>query len=625
MKRKYNILKKEGFQIYTVLILAGVLFFAPFGSITAESDILSDEKFIGNAENSDNEMINVALGEDNEYYNPEKSDKVEDNNIKTIGSSENLILSNTAQNSALDEDEILPNENAPKEEPQAAQELKTGENIIPVELNTIVRDSLPSIISTNIYTFTVPERGVFIYSFNHVENTNKDCLWQIIFYEEYSPDGTGNTKAYRELNTVTYEKTGAGAKSVALGILPGNYRVAVKCVSGYVSGKYDIAFGFAKDNSYEIENNNTSSRYTELPLNKKLNGSASLYSDDSKDVDWYMFNVTDTGYCVLYFEHAKATEATTSSSAFIVTVTDMEGNEFYYGNSLMDTTSLNSGIMGLSPGYYLVKVESRIYTSETYSLTVSFNSDDAIEKEPNESEENATPLVMNRETVGALTQRNGKSDRDYYTFTMAKDGFISLSFVHEALSDDKDGWNVNIFNSKGETAFSSVSKWNQATLQTPYIGLAAGTYYIKIDSDNLYHSSIVYRLTLFIEENSAWETEPNNTQETADLIKDNSPVSGTLIENGVDFDKDYFVFTAEKDGSMVITFTHDKLTGADKEGWVISLLNEQGETVKKVNSKWDQETASMTVDGLKAGKYYILVETGLYFNSSRYVLTATLK
>ena len=85
------------------------------------------------------------------------------------------------------------------------------------------------------------------------------------------------------------------------------------------------------------------------------------------------------------------------------------------------------------------------------------------------------------------------------------------------------------------------------------------------------------------------------------------------------------MFTAEKDGSLVVTLTHDRLVGNDKEGWVITLLNEQGEAVKKVTSKWDQENASMTADGLKAGKYYILVETGLYFSSARYVLTASLK
>lgn len=615
MKRKYGFFNKEGFKISAVLILAAALFFAPFGSVAPEQEAFSENKYVALGDNSENEQINVSYGENKgENLNSDSTERIE-----------SLVLSNTAEDSALEEEDILPDENSPKEEPQTAQPLKEGENIIPVQLNTIVRDSLPSIISTNIYTFATEKRGVFIYSFNHAEDTNKDCLWQITLYEEYSPDGTGNTVSYRELNTVTYEKTGTGVKSVALGILPGNYRVTVKCVSGYVSGKYDIAFGFAQDNSYEIENNNTITRYTELPLNKKLNGSASLYSDDSKDVDWYMFKITDTGYSVLYFEHSKATEATTSSSAFIVTLTDSDGNEIYYGNSLMDTTSLNSGIMGLSPGYYFVKVESRIYTAETYSLTVSFNADDAIERELNESEETATPLVMNVETVGALTQRNQKSDRDYYTFTMAKDGFMSLTFAHEALSDDKDGWNVTVLNSKGETAYSSVSKWNQAALQTPYIGLAAGTYYVKIDSDNLYHSSIVYRLTLFTEESPAWETEPNNTSETADLIKDNSPVSGTLIENGVDFDKDYFMFTAEKDGSLVVTLTHDRLVGNDKEGWVITLLNEQGEAVKKVTSKWDQENASMTADGLKAGKYYILVETGLYFSSARYVLTASLK
>lgn len=526
---------------------------------------------------------------------------------------------------ALSPDEILPDadKDPVQELPEEGNIEKEGVTIIPAQVNNIIRDNLPSLISSKVYTFSVSERGVMIYAFNHTGGSGDNCLWYITLYEEYSPDGSGKAVAYRELNRLVYSQTGSGVQSPAIGILPGNYRLSVECLSGYTADKYDLALGFSEADNYEVECNDTMTRYTHLPLGKTLNGSASSFTGGASDADWFMFEVTDTGYVVLYFEHEQDPEQTAGNVAWRIQVVDGDGNEYFYINSTMEKTSINSGVMGLTPGCYFVLIESHVFSSVTYSLNVSFSEDLSVERELNETPETATPIAVNTQTVGSLTARDSASDRDYYSFTMEQDGFIALNFMHEALSESHDGWNITIVDENGRTAYREVSDWNRATLQSPYIGLPAGRYYIRIDSDNLYHSSIVYRLVLLSIQDGAWESEPNNTMAQADELGWDQAINGTLIETGVEYDQDYFALMAETAGTVRVAFSHIREEEAGKQGWLISLLDESGNVITTQTSDWNEEEITLTAQ-IEPGVYYILVETGLYFNSSRYLLTASL-
>lgn len=501
---------------------------------------------------------------------------------------------------------------------------REGVTIVPATVNNVIRDSLPSIISTKIYTFSVSERGAIIYAFNHIINTENDCLWYITLFEEYSPDGTGKNIAYREINRMTYSSVGTSIQSPALGILPGNYRLSVKCISGYTNERYDLAIGFAQADDYETECNDTQARYTELPLNKTINGSASSFTGDKYDTDWYMFEITDTGYAVLYFNHELDSKNTSASVAWRIRLIDEQGNEYFYTNSAMDTQMLSSGVMGLSPGFYFVTVYSHVFTDVSYSLNVSFTKDDSIERELNDTPATATPIHVNTEIVGSLTERDAVSDRDYYSFTMENDGFIVIDFIHEALSTQHDGWNITITDENGVTAYSTVSDWTQDIFQSPNIGLPAGNYFIRIDSDNLYRNSIVYRLILLTVQDGTWESEPNNTPETADELILGTPINGTLVEIGVNFDIDYFRLDIETDGELTVSFGHILTDEANREGWIVSLLDADGNTVASSTSDWDSEEITFSAD-VQSGRYYIVIETGLFFNNSRYILTAQMQ
>lgn len=521
---------------------------------------------------------------------------------------------------SLSPDEILPDADDGFNDVGNDYVEKEGVTVVPATLNNIMLDNLPSIVSKKIYTFSVDTRGAIKYAFNHALYEDKMCLWYITLYEEYSPDGSGKTVDYRVLNRLSYESVGTGVQSAVIGVLPGNYRVEVECVSGYTGEKYQLAIGFAETAYYEAEPNNTASRYTELPLNRTVNGSASVLLNNEADEDCYIFRVTDSGYTVLYFEHELDESGSKENVAWRIRLTDMNGTEYFYTTSTMEKTMINSGVMGLPPGNYFVTVSSHFYSSVEYALNVSFTQDSAVETELNETPETADPIGINTEKVGSLTERYGISDRDYYSFSMKSDGFIAIDFIHEAMTEENDGWNVSILSSDGRLIFSAVSDWNQNILRSPHIGLTAGDFYIRIDSDNLYHNSMVYRLILFSEQNPDWETEPNNLPADADILEIGKTVNGTLVETGVDYDKDWYRLDLEEDQKLSFSFGHVTTEEAGKEGWVVSLVDSNGNIIGEMTSDWDEAEKSFSRT-LTAGSYYIVIETGLYFNSSRYILS----
>lgn len=522
--------------------------------------------------------------------------------------------------SALLPDEILPDADDGFNDVGNEYTEQEGVTIVPATLNNIMLDSLPSIVSKKIYTFSIDTRGAIKYAFNHTLLEEKMCMWNITLYEEYSPDGSGKTIDYRVLNRLVYESVGTGVQSAVMGVLPGNYRVEVECVSGYTGEKYQLAIGFAETPYYEAEPNNTASRYTELPLNRTINGSASVLPNNEADEDCYLFRVTDSGYTVLYFEHELDEAGTKESVAWRIRLTDEKGTEYFYTTSTMEKTMINSGIMGLPPGNYFVTISSHFYSSVEYSLNVSFTRDSAVETEFNETPETANPIEINTEKVGSLTERYETSDRDYYSFSMKGDGFIAIDFIHEAMSEANDGWNVSIYSSGGRLIYSAVSDWSQNVLSSPYIGLTAGDYYIKIDSDNLYHNSMVYRLILSSEQNADWETEPNNLAADADILEIGKSVNGTMVEIGVDYDKDWYKVTLDEEQKICVSFGHVSTEEAGKEGWIVTLVDIDGNIIEEMSSDWDEAEKSF-YRNLPAGSYYIVIETGLHFNSSRYILS----
>jgi serine protease len=115
------------------------------------------------------------------------------------------------------------------------------------------------------------------------------------------------------------------------------------------------------------------------------------------------------------------------------------------------------------------------------------------------------------------------------------------------------------------------------------------------------------------------ETLPKKDEDAGSVVKNNVPSKPlSLKQSGktyqatgylnafVDYgDKDYYAFTAAKDGRFTV-----QLTGGTTLDGVISIYNEKGELVQTIDHYGEGDSEITTV-ALKKGKYYIVVEDSL--------------
>lgn len=497
------------------------------------------------------------------------------------------------------------------------------ENIYDLYFLTSNVGSLSSSEAVNVYTFTLVNRGVFRYSVRHKEMYNLSG-WTVTLYGEYYINGVGGEVGYRLLNTLT---TSAGAtldRSVEIGLPAGEYRLVVTKGKTYTSENYEIDALIKDTSQYEVECNDNIFRYTEIFSAIPLKGSASAFPD-RQDEDYYLFRMYEDGYAELKFEHPSVKDKT--SVCWQVILYSEDGKVLYSVNSLFSDTVNKSGIIGLKAGNYYVLIKNRVYLDVNYTLTLSRTDEIGYENEKNDTKATANAIALNSTVTGSVASQINSIDRDYFKFTVEKTGYIALEFAHSPIedSDDKKGWNYVLTDSKGNIIYYGTSAWGDDVVTSPSIGLGGGTYYICVDSENLYHNSESYYLTVNYIESDDWESECNNSFEKADAILMGTPVFGFLADCGTDFDFDYYTFTLDESADITVTFSHEVLQYS-KDIFVFSLYDENKNAVNDSNGvssvkvMSDTEKVTVKYNGLAPGKYYIKVATGLYFDQINYSL-----
>lgn len=501
-----------------------------------------------------------------------------------------------------------------------------NENIYDLYFFSENKGSLDSAFTVNTYVFTLENRCMFRYFVTH------DTLgalegWKVSLYEEYYVNGDGGEKDYRLINTLLTDSGTEKDKSVELGLMPGAYRLVVTAGKSYTAESYILDVETKDGTGYEIECNDNIYRYTEIYSSVPLKGSAS-YFNDRQDEDWYLFRVFEDGFSEIRFAHPTIKDKVTV--CWQVILYSESGNVLYSVNSLFTDESNKSGGLGLSAGNYYILVRNRVYTDITYTLSVTRTDDVGFENESNDTFSAANGLALNSTITGSVTEKNNVIDRDYFVFEVNTPGCAVIEFSHNPISDskDKDGWNFILTDNSGRVLFKGISAWADDVKASPVIGLDKGIYYIRVDSENHYHSSEVYYLTVNFTESELWESEYNSTQDYADAMKPDIPINGVLAEMGTDFDYDWYSFELKEAADINILFSHEVL-GYSKNIFVFTLYDYEGQEVATVDGKTliecasDIETVTAEFNGLLAGKYYIKVTSGLFYDNISYSLKYT--
>lgn len=500
-----------------------------------------------------------------------------------------------------------------------------NENVSGLNFFTDTQGLLESPGSINVYEFTLDSRSVFRYAVLH-DSFNGTEGWNFDLYEEYYINGDGKDTAYRLINSLE-TTTASSDRSAELGLAPGNYRLVVSAGKSYTGSVYSIRVNCSDTYEYEIECNDNIYRYTEIYGNVPIKGSASKLPDRQDD-DWYMFRMYKDGFAELSFTHPEEKDKLTVCWQVIFYSEDM--TPVFSVNSTFDKGVFESGRIGLDKGNYYIAVKNRVYSDKTYTLTVSRNTVSDHENERNDTTGTANVIAPNTTMLGIISSQINGIDVDYYKFTLEKPGTVAIEFSHTPLDDEDDklGWNYSLIDSDSNVLFCGVSAWIDDVSVSSLTGLDAGTYYIRVDSSGLYHSTENYYLTLIYDECIDWETECNDSFAAADALTENEPLNGLLAERSTDYDYDYFGFEITEESDVSVIFSHEALSYS-REIFVFTLYDENeaavkttvnGKEVIRVSIKSDSEEVTIDYSALAPGRYYIKVATGIFFDAIGYSL-----
>lgn len=332
----------------------------------------------------------------------------------------------------------------------------------------------------------------------------------------------------------------------------------------------------------------------------------------SGEVDYFRFTLSKNGAVSVSFSHDYV-----DSGSWRITLYNSDNEEILGYDCSESPVNKTTDQMGLSAGTYYLKVTEANwrYSNATYRVKVNYSPSDVWETEFNETIQTADDIFPNNVKNGSLITGN---DKDYFRIRLSEDGYISITFANEYT--DSGSWRVLLYNANNEEITNYTFNSSPLSDTTNKMGLASGTYYLKVETANWNPSSIPYQLTVNFTASSNWESEFNNSMQTANSIKVNTYKYGNLLSYS---DVDYYQFAISKTQNISFSFDIETVkTGC----WKIELVNANNETVKEyiINGNTSSETTDSTT--MPAGKYYVkvseanwshsIVPYGLRINSS---------
>ena len=225
-----------------------------------------------------------------------------------------------------------------------------------------------------------------------------------------------------------------------------------------------------------------------------------------------------------------------------------------------------STALGLPAGDYYLIITSTAYSSavskDRYTIKIEYDQSELWETEFNDSFLTADDIVVNKSYSGT-TKSGYRYENDYYKFSIVSSGPVRVR-IDTPMQESKDVyWDIHIYNDKYNEVLSGTIKGNYSTHHTPSIGLRAGTYYIKMSSHQYSDacSTDIYTITAEYSISDYWETEFNDSFQTANEIKTNTSYYGSTMSGS---DEDYFKFYLSSYGQHYFRLYTNQLNTTDR-------------------------------------------------------------
>ena len=474
--------------------------------------------------------------------------------------------------------------------------------------NSTVIGVIESVDDYEAYIFDIDRPGALSVRLDHDDMLDSvKCGYRVTLYKIIE----GETREYKELSYFDSFWNDVTASWGETGVSPGTYLVVVDPGTDVLYGEFTLVTTFTASSTFENEVNDTKEEANPLGLGKAVYGSSSKRSEGYDD-DWFVFELAQDSCINISFVHDDLTFPKAGWNIKLYNEDDELISDF---TSKLTDTLIKTGTIGLKAGVYYIKIENVSEIAETYSLVLGVQKATNHEFELNDTPETATDLPQNIAIGGSLADRLLSLDKDYYKIIVPAEGVVDIIFSHEEIEGDKDGWNIRLLQKQDDGTYleimKKISKWNSSGYNLSNMGLSAGEYYIVIDGDSVAYNSTSYTCKWTFTERSDFEVEPNGSMETAKDIQANTYYYGAIISSDVDFDEDYYRFEITEERNVSLELWHEKVTDSSVT-WIASIIDENGNVVKSVDSSLNQGLVSTGVMTLKEGTYYIKIETGMY-------------
>ncbi len=526
-------------------------------------------------------------------------------------------------------DVSLPVQTAP-----TVQDVAANNGVRPLRFGAEVTTHLVSQYDSAAYSLQVVARGAICYTLGYDNSLFSTAGWKLSLYEEYDPTGSSGKTAYRLLHILTSSVATDSVSTGQIGVLPGTYRLVLEVSGTHSDTDVTILAEFTEEVHREAEPNGSATRYNEIYPNTPMYGSSCKFASSlDTDEDWYLFRMEKDGYASYTFTHEPTDMISVGWQIFVY---DANLNEIAFANASISEKTVVGENIGLRAGIYFVCIKGRVYTPADYTLTVTAKTAANYECESNDTFADATPISSGTKMTGMLNNRSKGIDYDYFKIVLPKAGSLKLTFTHAVGTDDYDSWNVRLYNEDKESLFADISNRLDTGCVSPLLGVPAGTYYLCIDSDNLYFSNEPYTVQIDYKADRNFEAEPNNTMQTANKLQLGQKISGSLMQYGLLIDKDMFCLSVNELTVVTLTFEHE-MSSLDQHTWSVEACDADGNILSPIDlNGYPFTDASGAVLSylpvyrnqasigaryiLAPGDYYFTVNAGLHFSSETYTL-----
>ena len=392
--------------------------------------------------------------------------------------------------------------------------------------------------SSYVYTFTAPADGMFSVS---LKNKNTEDKHDVFCFDIQNANSTESI--FSEINIPSAESWKIGTKSGE------KYIITVKKTHfTREEVTFKLKLDWENSNNWENEPNDQQSSARIITPNKDYLGT--IVNNDKGD--FFKVAAPQNGYFIFTVKHFDPTD----NGKYHLEIFNTKSEEVFSTEDVMLQTNDNDAVtfkIGVRSGetlYAKVKTgAAQNVTGQVYKINAGFTPTEIFEMEDNNSTNMANAITYNTRYTG-MTGNWADDKEDYYKFTVSTTSKVTMTFGAVDESSIISGWDVYLINSKNKSA-KVVEKYNKKDTKT--FNLKKGTYYIRIEGDNISNKTKEYYLQLTLKNLNVDKAKPVIKNAKVTLVKNslnrNVELKTVTLKKGIN-DAEYYEVLISENAKM---------------------------------------------------------------------------